>query len=218
MPFHRVSHLRYRRLWLWEFGGMIRLLPIRVGLDHRWTWPCSLPMAEVSVELKARYERRWRGRGNDEGRGVDGEGGRGEEITGWRECSSRWSDGKTPMWKKTEWKKREWKKREGKEQGEKRAARWRRRGSHRVGSQVISHIGPIIIPNQNRHIILNSNIIRKNVHIPMISIYPLAHFHHPEYCSLPTCSASWYNFFNPGSSSRWIAKGSSLASFESLAR
>jgi hypothetical protein len=43
--------------------------------------------------------------------------------------------------------------------------------TYRVGSEVIGHIGAIIIPHQNRHIILNRNIIRKHIHIPMIPIY-----------------------------------------------
>jgi hypothetical protein len=49
--------------------------------------------------------------------------------------------------------------------------RERGRRTHRVGSQVISHIGPIIIPNQNRHIIFNSNIIRKDIHISVVPVY-----------------------------------------------
>jgi hypothetical protein len=56
-----------------------------------------------------------------------------------------------------------------------RVVKWKRgeKGgkTYRVGSQVISHIGPIIIPDQNRHIIFNSNIIRKHVHISVVPVY-----------------------------------------------
>ena len=42
--------------------------------------------------------------------------------------------------------------------------------THRVRSEVIRHCRAIVVFDQNRHIILNRDIIRKHVHIPMIII------------------------------------------------
>jgi hypothetical protein len=59
----------------------------------------------------------------------------------------------------------------GTKEGEEKTEGGKGGKTYRIRSQVISHIGPIIIPNQNRHIILNSNIIRKYIHISVVPVY-----------------------------------------------
>lgn len=42
--------------------------------------------------------------------------------------------------------------------------------THRIGSKMIGHIGAIIIPHQDRHIVLDGDIIRKDIHISVVPV------------------------------------------------
>lgn len=41
----------------------------------------------------------------------------------------------------------------------------------RVSRQVISHRGVVVVLDKHAHVVLNSNVIREDVHVPMVAVY-----------------------------------------------